>query len=86
MRKTTKKLHDARLAAGREAIARAAAAAGGQCAMARDLGVTQAAVSKWYVRGWVPLPRAREIEALYGVPRTAVADPRVVDVLADTAL
>ena len=62
------------------------AAGGAQIDLARVLGVTQAAVSKWVTRGWVPLARAREIEALYGVPRTQVANPTMVDALTDASL
>ena len=65
---------------------RVQAAGGAQIDLARVLGVTQAAVSKWVTRGWVPLARAREIEALYGVPRTKVANPTMVDALTDASL
>lgn len=87
MKKSRKTLTETRLDAQRETIKTVIAAAGGsQIDLARVLGVTQAAVSKWVTRGWVPLARAREIEALYGVPRTGVADPKVVDVLTDASL
>ena len=87
MKKSRKTLTETRLDAQRETIKTVIAAAGGsQIDLARALGVTQAAVSKWVMRGWVPLSRAREIEALYGVPRTSVADPKVVDALTDVSL
>ena len=53
------------------------AKAGSQVLLAAELGVTQAAVSKWLVQGFVPLQRAIEIEAIYGVPRTALVHPRL---------
>lgn len=56
--------------------------AGSQKTLGESLGVTQAAISKWLIRGWVPLQRAQEIEAIYGMPRTAIADPAVVEILA----
>jgi DNA-binding transcriptional regulator YdaS (Cro superfamily) len=55
---------------------------GSQVILAQSLGVTQAAVSKWLVQGFVPLQRAIEIEAMYGVPRTDIANPRIVQALA----
>ena len=60
----------------------AVAAAGSQVRLAEQLGVTQAAVSSWCVQGWAPLARAQEIEALYGIPRAELANPRVVEALA----
>ena len=87
MKKSRKTITETRLDAQRETIKTVIAAAGGsQIDLARVLGVTQAAVSKWVTRGWVPLARAREIEALYGVPRTKVANPTIVDALTDTSL
>ena len=55
--------------------------AGSQDALAKHLGVTQQSVQKWAKRGYVPMRRAQEIEALLGVPRTQLADPRVVELL-----
>lgn len=57
--------------------------AGSQAKLAAKVGVTQQAVMKWVKRGYVPLPRAREIEALLGVPRNSLVDPKVLDVLSD---
>lgn len=87
MKKHRKTLLDSRLDAQRDTLNAVVQAAGGaQIDLARVLGVTQAAVSKWVTRGWVPLARAREIEALYGVPRTKVANPTMVDALTDASL
>ena len=46
------------------------------------LGVSQAAVSKWLKRGYLPMARAIEVEALYGIPRQNIMNPRVVEALA----
>lgn len=87
MKKHRQTLQEARLDAQRDTLKAVIAQAGGsQIDLARTLGVTQAAVSKWVMRGWVPLDRAREIEALYGVARTQVANPKVVDALTDALL
>lgn len=55
---------------------------GGQKRVAETIGVTQAAVSKWCVQGFVPLRRAVEIEATFGVPRTAIANPKISEAFA----
>ena len=87
MKKTRKTLLDTRLDSQRATLNAVIAQAGGaQVHLAERLGVTQASVSKWVLRGWVPLLRAREIEALFGVPRTSVADPKVVDALSSSTL
>lgn len=87
MKKTRKTLLDTRLESQRATLNAVIAQAGGaQVHLAERLGVTQAAVSMWVQRGWVPLLRAREIEAIFGVPRTSVADPKVVDALSSSAL
>ena len=56
-------------------------AAGSQGKLAAQLGVTQQAVLRWVSKGFVPLRRAQEIEALFGVPRARLADPRVLSLL-----
>lgn len=61
----------------------AVALAGSQAKLADQLGVSQQAVMKWAKRGFVPLPRAREIEALLGIPRNSLIDPKVLDLLSD---
>lgn len=65
-------------AALREAIEKA----GNQAEMGAQLGVSQASVSKWLVRGWVPLKRAKEIEATYGIDRMRLVHPGIIDALA----
>lgn len=55
--------------------------AGSQQALANQLGVTQAAVSKWRIKGWHPLKRAVAVEALYGVPCKLITHPRIVSLL-----
>lgn len=46
---------------------------------ARRLGVSQAAAWKWVKRGWVPLRRAQEMEALYGIDRKLLMNPFIAD-------
>ncbi|KAK1548198.1 hypothetical protein Q3G72_009371 [Acer saccharum] len=58
-------------------LQRAITAAGGREAMAAELGVTNQAVQLWVRQGFVPVRRAQQIEALYGVPRTAIMSPRL---------
>lgn len=60
------------------------ASSGGQKQVAETLGVTQAAVSKWCVQGFVPLRRAVEIEAVFGIPRAQTANPRLTQAFAPT--
>lgn len=55
--------------------------AGTQVKLAAALGVSQQIVSMWLKRGWVPLQRAKEIEILYGVPRSTLINPRIADVV-----
>lgn len=59
-------------------IADAVNAAGSQADLAATLGVTQQAVSVWLARGWVPLRRAQEIEAQFGIARGRLINPRVM--------
>ena len=63
----------------------AAAAAGSQAKLARALGVTEQAIHNWVARGWVPLRRSQEIEALYGVPRGQTINPRIKDLVNELA-
>ena len=76
-----KTVREERLAQQRDAIASVVTSAGGQTKLAAVLGVTQAAISKWHVRGWMPVHRARECEALFGVDRALLAEPTLVDAL-----
>ena len=57
--------------------------AGGFSQMARDVGVSYQAVQQWSSQGFVPLTRVTEIEALYGVPRTELMNPKYAAALAD---
>ena len=50
--------------------------------LGEKLGVSQAAVSKWLKRGYLPMNRAIEVESIYGVPRQKTMNPRVVQALA----
>lgn len=74
----------------RAALDNAIAKAGGVFAFRAALGVTHQAVYAWKKRGSVPLERAAVIEALYGVPRCAILEPRIARALetstADTLL
>jgi DNA-binding transcriptional regulator YdaS (Cro superfamily) len=56
-------------------------AAGSQEVLARALGVTQQSVSSWLVQGWVPMARSIEIEALYGIARARLVNPRISSAL-----
>lgn len=62
-------------------IAEALKQAGNQVALAERLGVTQQAVSIWLRRGWVPVRRALEIEAQFGIPRSRLISPRLADLV-----
>lgn len=54
---------------------------GCQQKLAEKLGVSQQAVSTWQRRGWVPLRRAQEIEAITGVARARLINPRIADLV-----
>lgn len=62
-------------------IADALKQAGNQVALAERLGVSQQAVSIWLRRGWVPVRRALEIEAQFGIPRARLISPRLADLV-----
>lgn len=70
----------------RTGIARAVKLAGGQVALARELGVTQQAISNWLKNGYVPIRRVSEIEATFGIPRHDLIDPRIISVADPAAL
>jgi DNA-binding transcriptional regulator YdaS (Cro superfamily) len=57
-------------------IADAIVAAGGQQALALELGVSQQAVSRWLKRGWAPVGRIIDIERIFGVPRGRLVNPK----------
>jgi DNA-binding transcriptional regulator YdaS (Cro superfamily) len=65
-------------------IAAAVAAAGSQIILGQQLGVSQQAINIWCKRGWVPLMRAGQIEALYNISRTRLANPKIVALLGTT--
>lgn len=62
-----------------EAIEIAIDRGGGIVRFAKALGVTHQAVYSWKKRGWAPADRATKMEALFGVPRTATVDPRLIE-------
>lgn len=59
-------------------IDEAVAAAGSQSSLGRQLGVTQQAINNWRKQGWVPLLRAGQIEAHYGIARTRLVNPKIL--------
>lgn len=62
-------------------IDKAVELAGSQQELARQLGVSQQAISEWVQRGYVPVGRVIEIEATYGVSRLDLVDPQLRDLL-----
>lgn len=50
-------------------MAKVIAAAGTPTKLARDLGISAPAVSRWIRRDRVPIDRVLEIERLYGISR-----------------
>lgn len=67
-----------RMAALDEAIKRG----GGIVAFARRMGVTHQAVYYWKEREWTPLDRALAIEAIFGIDRNLLMEPRLAHALA----
>ena len=51
--------------------------AGGRVPLANALGVTRQAVYGWRKQGWVPVPRAIEIEDKFGVGRMRLIKPEL---------
>lgn len=92
----TKKLIDKLIAQGKSAstidtvmqadahtgILDAVIAADGVTQLARQLGVSYQAVQQWLKAGYVPLIRITEIEALYGIPRERLINPKYARILA----
>jgi DNA-binding transcriptional regulator YdaS (Cro superfamily) len=62
-------------------IARAIEAAGSQKALAEQLGVVQQQISLWLAQGFVPVPRAAEIEHITGVPRATLISPKLLNAI-----
>lgn len=60
--------------------------AGGQVALALQLGVSQQAISIWRRQGWVPLRRISEIESQFGIPRAELLNPTILDVVTPSTL
>lgn len=56
-------------------------AAGGQGALARKIGVSQPAVSRWVRCGWVPLAHVVKVEELFGVPRARLINPKHLELV-----
>lgn len=56
-------------------------AAGGQGALARKIGVSQPAVSRWVRYGWVPLAHVVRIEEMFGVPRARLINPKHLELV-----
>jgi DNA-binding transcriptional regulator YdaS (Cro superfamily) len=63
------------------AVRQAVTAAGGAAALARSLKVSGQAVGIWLKQGFVPQGRAKEIEALYDIPRAELVSPKVRSVM-----
>jgi DNA-binding transcriptional regulator YdaS (Cro superfamily) len=55
--------------------------AGSQVELGKLLGCTQQNVSTWVKQGWVPTDHLVAIEAQLGVPRRALINPRLADLL-----
>ena len=66
-------------------IEKAITIAGGQAPLAKQLGVSQQAVSLWHRQGWVPLKRVNEIEAQFGIPRLELVKPAILDLVSSTS-
>lgn len=56
-------------------------AAGGQCALARKLGISHQAVSRWSKCGWVPMAHVVKVEELFGVPRARLINPKHLSII-----
>lgn len=54
---------------------------GNQTELAKLLGVSQQVVSKWERQGFVPVRRALEIEAQFGIHRHRLINPRLSDLI-----
>lgn len=60
-------------------IEKAIERAGGEAALGEMLGVTQQAVNKMKRRGFVPLSRVQQIADAFGIARSELLDPAIVE-------
>ena len=81
MTKSLRHTTDPRVLKNREYFQRIVDAEGSQERAAAKIGVSQAALSRWVLRGWCSPKRAKQIEELWGVPRRYLVHPDVVDAL-----
>lgn len=56
-------------------------AAGGQSALARKVGVSHQAVSRWVKCGWIPVAHIIQVENMFGVPRARLINPKHLAIL-----
>lgn len=66
-------------------VYRAVEKAGGVAKLAAAIGVTRQAAYGWLTRGYAPTERAIQIEALYGIPRAELWNPKLKAVLTETS-
>lgn len=64
-------------------ILEAVVMAGSMSKLAAAIGVSHQAVQGWVSQGFVPMARITEIEALYGVPRADLMNPKYTAILAE---
>lgn len=64
-----------------QSMALAVSYAGRQVDLARALNVSRAAVCVWCRQGYVPVARAVEIEKLYGVRRSELVNPKLIQLI-----
>lgn len=55
---------------------------GGIVAFSRRMGVTHQAIYHWRKQGWAPVDRALAIEAIFGIDRNLLMEPRLAHALA----
>jgi hypothetical protein len=59
------------------AIDEAIRAAGSVTALAKELGVSHQAVGVYQRQGWMPAPRAQQVELRYGISRARLVSPKL---------
>lgn len=67
-------------------IEKAIEAAGSETALGEVLGVSQQAVNKWKVQGYVPQGRVEQLSRMYEIPRDDLLDPQIVALFKDWEL